>query len=176
MKSLEEVRDWKLGVDAPRNLVLVSVASLLDPSLAPEGCHVVHAYVPATEPYAPWADFDRASKEYREAKEAAAEVLWEAVEKQIPDVRRRAKVTLIGTPLTHERFLRRDGGSYGPFLRATDGMLPGTGTSCPNFFCCGDSTFPGIGMPAVAASGMIAASSIVSVPQHMKFLDKIQMK
>ena len=34
--------------------------SLIDPSLAPEGCHVIHAYVPATEPYAPWAGMDRA--------------------------------------------------------------------------------------------------------------------
>ena len=42
--------DWSLGVDAPRNLVLVSVPSLLDPSLAPEGHHVIHAYTPATEP------------------------------------------------------------------------------------------------------------------------------
>ena len=39
--------DWDRGVDAPRNLVLVSMASMLDASLAPEGCHVIHAYVPA---------------------------------------------------------------------------------------------------------------------------------
>ena len=39
--------DWERGVDAPRNLVLVSMASMLDASLAPEGCHVIHAYVPA---------------------------------------------------------------------------------------------------------------------------------
>ena len=39
--------DWGRGVDAPRNLVLVSMASMLDASLAPEGCHVIHAYVPA---------------------------------------------------------------------------------------------------------------------------------
>ena len=35
-----------------RAQVLVSVASLLDSSLAPEGGHVIHAYTPATEPYA----------------------------------------------------------------------------------------------------------------------------
>ena len=73
-------------------------------------------------------------------------MLWEAIERQIPDVRQRAKVTLVGTPLTHERFLRRERGSYGPFLSAKDGMLPMQGTGCDGFFCCGDSTFPGIGM------------------------------
>eukprot|EP00966_Prymnesium_polylepis_P104931 2430495-Prymnesium_polylepis.1 len=72
-------------------MVLVSCASLLDPDLAPEGCHVIHAYVPATEPYAPWEGMDRTSAEYRRKKEEAAQVLWEAVEKQIPDARQRAK-------------------------------------------------------------------------------------
>ena len=31
------VSDWEVGVDSPRNTVLVSMASMLDPSLAPEG-------------------------------------------------------------------------------------------------------------------------------------------
>ena len=154
--------------------VLVSVASLLDPSLAPEGGHVIHAYTPATEPYAPWEGLERSSAEYKRKKEEAASVLWEAIEKQIPDVRERAKVTLVGTPLTHERFLRRERGSYGPFLSAKDGMLPMQGTGCDGFFCCGDSTFPGIGMPAAAASGLIAANSVVSVAEHWKMLDKIR--
>ena len=169
------VKDWEAGVDAPRNMVLVSVASLLDPSLAPEGCHVVHAYTPATEPYETWAGLDRSSAEYRQKKAEAAEVLWQAIERQIPDVRERCKITLVGTPLTHERFLRRDGGTYGPFLAATDGMLGGQKTSLPGLLCCGDSTFPGIGMPAVAASGMIAAHSILPVSEHWKNLDKLKI-
>ena len=121
-----------------------------------------------------WEGLDRSSAEYKRKKEEAATVLWEAIERQIPDVRQRAKVTLVGTPLTHERFLRRERGSYGPFLSATDGMLPMQGTGCPGFFCCGDSTFPGIGMPAAAASGLIAANSVVSVAEHWKMLDKIR--
>ena len=121
-----------------------------------------------------WEGLDRSSAEYKRKKEEAATVLWEAIERQIPDVRQRAKVTLVGTPLTHERFLRRERGSYGPFLSATDGMLPMQGTGCAGFFCCGDSTFPGIGMPAAAASGLIAANSVVSVAEHWKMLDKIR--
>ena len=39
--------------------------------------------------------------------------------------------------------------------------------------CCGDSTFPGIGVPAVAASGHIAANSLVSVWDHWRMLDAI---
>jgi len=169
------LESWDRGVDAPRNLVLVSMISLLDPSMAPNGCHTIHAYVPATEPYQEWADLDRNSAEYKSKKEEAAQVLWKAIENQIPDVRQRAKVTLVGTPLTHERFLRRDRGSYGPFLKATDGMLSGQTTCLDGLLCCGDSTFPGIGMPAAAASGNIAANTVVSPMEHWKMLDKIKL-
>jgi phytoene dehydrogenase-like protein len=41
-----------------------------------------------------------------------------ALEQIIPDVRDRAEVSLVGTPLTHERFLRRQRGTYGPALHA----------------------------------------------------------
>jgi len=46
------IRDWDgpEGVEDPRNIVLCSVPSLIDPDMAPEGKHVIHAYTPATEP------------------------------------------------------------------------------------------------------------------------------
>lgn len=40
--------------------------------------------------------------------------------------------------------------------------------------CCGDSTFPGIGLPAVAASGAVAANSLVSPWKHWALLDEIK--
>jgi phytoene dehydrogenase-like protein len=39
--------------------------------------------------------------------------------------------------------------------------------------CCGDSTFPGIGLPAVAASGMIVANTLAPVGQHLAMLKDI---
>ena len=172
--------DWGRGVDAPRNLVLVSMASMLDPSLAPEGCHVVHAYVPATEPFEDWEQFLKEggyqSSKYREAKDQAVEVLWRAIERYVPDVRQRVKVALPATPLTHRRFNRRDAGTYGPFLQATSGQLMGHSTPLDGFYVCGDSTFPGIGVPAVAASGMITAHSILDVGTHWANLDKLRIR
>ena len=46
------IRKWDgpLGVEDPRNIVLCSVPSMLDPNMAPDGKHVIHAYTPATEP------------------------------------------------------------------------------------------------------------------------------
>jgi len=40
--------------------------------------------------------------------------------------------------------------------------------------CCGDSTFPGIGLPAVAASGAVAANSLVSPWKHWALLDELK--
>ena len=112
------VRSWDRsvgGVEAPRNIVLCSIPSLIDPDLAPDGHHVIHAYVPATEPYEDWEGMDRDSEEYREKKREAEDFLWSAIEEYIPNARERAvKGTVqIGTPLTHERFLRRTRGAYG---------------------------------------------------------------
>ena len=40
--------------------------------------------------------------------------------------------------------------------------------------CCGDSTFPGIGLPAVAASGLIAANTLAPVNKHLAMLQDIK--
>jgi hypothetical protein len=42
---------------------------------------VIHAYVPATEPYEWWAGLDRKSAEYKQKKAEAVEVLWRAIER-----------------------------------------------------------------------------------------------
>lgn len=137
--------------------------------------------MPATEPFEDWEQFDEGgryqSAEYREAKDAAVDVLWRAIERYIPDVRSRVKVALPATPLTHRRFNRRDKGTYGAYLPASSGeQLMGHSTPLDNFYMCGDSTFPGIGMPAVAASGMITAHSILGVREHWRNLDKLRIK
>ena len=38
------------------------------------------------------------------------------------------------------------------------------------FHMCGDSTAPGIGVPAVVMSGHICANNIMSVPEHWQIL------
>jgi phytoene dehydrogenase-like protein len=170
------VNDWQRGVTAPQNVVAVSIPSLLDPSLAPPGKHVIHVYTPATEPYDLWQGMGRNSEAYAQQKQARAEVMWQALERFIPDVRDRCEVTLVGTPLTHQRFLRRYQGSYGPALSASAGLFPGASTPLPGLLCCGDSTFPGIGLPAVAASGMIAANAIAPVQKHLNLLNRIEKR
>jgi hypothetical protein len=57
------------------------------------------------------------------------------------------------SPLTHARFCRRHRGSYGPAIRAGEAEFPWPRTPIENLYRIGDSSFPGIGVPAAAASG-----------------------
>ena len=77
----------------------------------------------------------------------------------------------VGTPLTHRQYLRRHRGTYGPGIKAGEGTFPFQKTQIPGLLSCGDSTFPGIGLPAVAASGAVAANSLVPVWDHLKMLE-----
>nr|AAG50743.1 hypothetical protein [Arabidopsis thaliana] len=169
------VNDWDRGVDADQNVVLISVPSVLSPNLAPPGKHVLHAYCPGTEPFGLWEGLDRRSAEYKNLKSQRSEVMWRAVERALGlgFKREKCEVSLVGTPLTHQRFLRRNRGTYGPAIEAGKGTFPGHSTPIPQLLCCGDSTFPGIGVPAVAASGAIVANSLVPVSKHSQLLDAI---
>ncbi|MBD2498132.1 FAD-dependent oxidoreductase [Nostoc sp. FACHB-280] len=167
------VNDWEKGITAPQNLVLVSIPSVIDPSLAPPGKHVIHVYTPGNEPYRLWEGMDRKSSEYEQQKRSRSQIMWQALERIIPDIHSRCEITLVGTPLTHERFLRRHRGSYGPAISADVGLFPSSLTPLSGLMCCGDSTFPGIGLPAVAASGMIVANTLAPVSQHLAMLKDI---
>jgi phytoene dehydrogenase-like protein len=135
---------------------------------------VSHAYTAGNEPYEVWEGLDLRSQEYKALKEERSQVLWEALEVVIPDIRERTRLAMVGTPLTHERYLRRHRGTYGAGFRADRGeTFPGPKTPLSGLFCCGDSTMPGIGVPAVAVSGMIAANSLVPVRKHWKMLNEI---
>ena len=164
------VNDWNKGITAPQNVIVMSIPSVLDPSLAPEGKHGIHVYTPGNEPYEIWAGLDRRSEEYKQLKQERAEAMWQALSRVIPDVRSRTELSLIGTPLTHKRYLRRHHGTYGPAHRAGKALFPGSTTPLSGLLCCGDSTFPGIGIPAVAASGAIAANTLAPLQKHLEIL------
>ena len=103
----------------------------------------------------------------------AAAPLWEAVEKIIPDIRSRLVVEMVASPLTHERYLRRRRGTYGPELRAGRRDFPGATTMVDGLYVCGDSAWPGIGVPAVAGSGIAAVHAFVPVEKQKALLDEL---
>jgi prolycopene isomerase len=133
--------------------IFVSIPTLLDPSLAPSGHHIIHTFTPS------WIeDWQGLSpQEYQGQKEAAAAKLIQRLEAIFPGLAAALDYQEVGTPRTHRRFLGREDGTYGPVpSRKLAGLLgmPFNRTSIPGLYCVGDSTFPGQGLNAVAFSGM----------------------
>merc|ERR1712174_86703 len=60
--------------------------------------------------------------------------MGKAVERCIPDIRDRVEFSIIGSPLAHEAFLRRDRGTYG--------LAWAAGTSAPQSGLLGGLTLP----------------------------------
>ena len=161
------VHDNQKDITTPGNTCMVSIPTVLDPQQAPEGYHTVHAYT--LEPFAGW----QKDEHYEQKKREKADTLFRAVERIIPDVRDRIELQMIGTPLTHSRFLRRYKGTYGPAISAKEGRFPNGKTPIKGLHLVGDSTLPGIGVPAVAASGILCANSLVTPKESAALLAQL---
>jgi len=179
------VQDWDRSLQDSQNLCSFFIPSILDKTLCPEGKHVIHVYSSGGEPYEPWEGLTPGTEEYEAYKKERVEVLFRAVERCIPDVRDRLEFSIIGSPLAHEAFLRRDRGTYGMAWAAgtsapQSGILgsvlpfpfPNLKTPVDGLLRCGDSCFPGIGTPSAAASGAIAANTMTHVDNHLQMLSE----
>lgn len=172
-----------MPIDHPGNVIVVSVPSLLDPSLAPDGHHVIHAYTAGNEPFSVWERFEkqdpneyRKDPEYIQLKEERAAPMWEAIKRRAPLVESGVVVRQVGTPLTHARFLRRYRGNYGLALAAGGPFeFPKVTTPLPGLYRTGDSTTAGIGVPAVASAGAQCANALLNVFEQIDMNSKIRM-
>ncbi|MEQ8971541.1 MAG: NAD(P)/FAD-dependent oxidoreductase [Coleofasciculus sp. C1-SOL-03] len=158
------VHDANRDITEPGNTCMISIPSVWDANLAPTDHHVIHAYT--LEPYQGWQRDDN----YKEKKKARSQSLFRALERVIPDIRERITLELIGTPLTHSYYLRRYQGTYGPAIAADKAMFPSCHTPIPGLYRVGDSTMPGIGVPAVAGSGILCANTLVTPSQTAEVL------
>ncbi len=167
------VGDWERGIGAERNMVVLSMPSLLDPSLAPAGHQVLHGYTPANEPWGLWSDLEPGSAAYARLRQERCAIFREVLGQIVPNLADRVVLELHGTPQTHRRYLRVQRGSYGPALGAERGPFPGGTTPIPNLMLCGAGVFPGIGVPPVAVSGAMAAHSFVPAARQRALLESI---
>ena len=189
--SIEGVEDGPCG---ELNMIAVSNPCVLDRELVPRGYIILHAYGAGNEPFEIWktkpdsattideeatstqqaTDEGRyQSSTYEALKESRAQPLWRAIESVIPDARDRTVLALIGSPLTHERYLRRPNGTYGA---AIEDCLKDGSTPISNLILAGDGVFPGIGIPAVALSGASAANGMVSPLDQWFTMDKLKSR
>ena len=160
------VRDETKPIDEPGNVCMISIATVWEPDMAPEGYHCVHAYT--MEQFDGW----ERGQGYEAKKIERSAKLYEALERIIPDVRDRVELEMIGSPLTHQRWMRRHKGTYGAAIRAPE-MFPGPATGVKGLYRVGDSCAPGVGLPAAASSGVIAANTLVGIDQHFKLMDEV---
>jgi len=186
---IEGVEDGPCG---ELNMIAVSNPCVLDRELSPGGYILVHAYGAGNEPFEIWKSKSNSattsdeeststqqatdegryqSSTYEALKESRAQPLWRAIESIIPDARDRTVLAMIGSPLTHERYLRRPNGTYGA---AIEDCLKDGSTPISNLLLAGDGVFPGIGIPAVALSGASAANGMVSPFDQWFTMDKLK--
>jgi len=154
------VENWD-ELESEKGVIFVSIPTLLDSSLAPEGKHIVHAFTPSS--MNEWEGLSR--KEYMQKKEKYFSFLIEKISTILPNLENNIDHKEIGTPKTHKKFLGRYEGSYGPIpSRKLLGLLPMpfNTTNIKNLYCVGDSCFPGQGLNAVAFSGYACAHKIGS--------------
>mgnify|MGYP003337643525 FL=1 len=152
------VENWD-NLENEKGVIFVSIPTLLDSSLAPEGKHIIHAFTPSS--MNEWEGLSR--KEYLQKKEEYFSFLIERISTILPNLQKNIEHKEIGTPKTHKKFLGRYQGSYGPIpSQKLLGLLPMpfNSTKIKNLYCVGDSCFPGQGLNAVAFSGYACAHKI----------------
>lgn len=146
-------------MEKEQGVVFISVPTLLDTSLAPEGSHIVHAFTPSS--MNEWKNLSQ--KEYLAKKQLDSKKLIAKIEEVFPNLSDNINHIEIGSPRSHKRFLGRHKGTYGPIpSMKLAGLLPMpfNTTGIRNLYCVGDSCFPGQGLNAVAFSGFACAHKI----------------
>jgi prolycopene isomerase len=152
------LEDWT-EMEAEQGVVFVSMPSLLDPSLAPTGRHILHTFTQSDMRF--WKGLSPSA--YVDKKQKDADRLIDRLEALLPGLKSAIEFREVGTPRTHRRFLGRMGGSYGPVpSNRLPGLLPMpfNRTGLKNLYCVGDSCFPGQGLNAVAFSGYACSHRI----------------
>ena len=108
-----------------------------------------------------WRLFENDRPAYEERKIEYTERILERAELALPDLRANIELALPGTPVTFQRFTRRERGWVGGFpqthlLRAWGPRI------AENLWMVGDSIFPGQSFPAVALGGMRVANALLA--------------
>ncbi|KAL9373879.1 hypothetical protein Peur_033499 [Populus x canadensis] len=153
--------DWA-RLEEPYGSIFLSIPTILDSSLAPEGHHILHIFT--TSSIEDWEGLS--TKDYEAKKKVVADEIISRLEKKLfPGIRSSIAFMEVGSPKTHRRYLARDKGTYGPMPRRTPkGLLgmPFNTTAVDGLYCVGDSCFPGQGVIAVAFSGVMCAHRVAA--------------
>jgi len=165
LSDLEEEDRMFQRDEVPKNpTTMVSIPTLLDPSLAPPGQHLLKVLV--TVPYhyqGKWGGGD--AEKYRRIKEDFSQkVLRQLESKLIPGLRDHLLFYEAATPLTLERYTGNElGAMYGlaSTPRQVGNLRPPHQTSIPGLYQVGHYTRPSHGIVGASLSGFIAGRIIL---------------
>ncbi|MBK8046207.1 MAG: FAD-dependent oxidoreductase [Anaerolineales bacterium] len=141
------------------NSVFLSFSPAWDATRAPAGQRALT--ISTHTDFRPWwalAHADPAG--YHKRKEEYLNRILSVAARAIPELREAASLILPGTPITFNRFTRRDWGWVGGFPQTNlfQGWQP---RLMPNLWMVGDSIFPGQSVAAVALGGLRVANALV---------------
>jgi prolycopene isomerase len=146
---------WRRTFEGSPECLVVAVPTLIDPTLAPPGEHLVAAV--AIVPY----DFERP---WHEAKDDYADALIGALDEALPGLRDGLVFAGASTPLAVERFtLNHQGAIYGYGFSPNQigSKPPGQRTPIAGLYLAGSWTAPGAGFVRAIDSGRVAAQLVL---------------
>ena len=153
------LKSW--DVTAPQNMCNICIPSTLDPSLAPSGPSRRARVYGGERALRRMGGLAPQVRRVQGPQGGARPGALAGDGEVIPDVQGADEARAGGNaahpralPAPPPRNLRRR------LPRRRGKGLPGPATPLPGLFCCGDSNMPGVGVPAVAVSGMMTAGAV----------------
>jgi C-3',4' desaturase CrtD len=142
------------------NSVFISLSGPDDESRGPANTRT--ATLSTHTAVTPWWRLRHTDKAaYHARRQAYTEQLLDTAEKAIPGLRRAARLTLPGTPVTFQFYTRRPQGMVGGFPQTSIFKARGPATGLPNLWLVGDSIFPGQSTAGVTLGGMRVAGAVL---------------
>ncbi|MDO9234409.1 MAG: NAD(P)/FAD-dependent oxidoreductase, partial [Aquabacterium sp.] len=158
--SFDHESGYKLTLAGRANWFSATVPTLADPSLAPQGQHIL--LLTTLCPF-------HIDQSWRSAKQGFQQRLLEKAERHFPGLKDHLLFVESGTPRTLERYtLNQQGAAYG-FAPSPDQVgpnRPGVRGVLPGLYHAGHWTRPGGGVAGVSVSALLATQAILDMPRQ----------
>ncbi len=162
-ESFDHEAGYALALEGRPNWFSATLPSLADPSLAPEGQHIL--LLTTLCPF-------QIGQSWRQAKKGFQQRLLEKAERHFPGLNDHLLLVESGSPRTLERYtLNHQGAAYG-FAPTPDQVgpnRPGVRGALPGLYHSGHWTRPGGGVAGVSISALLAAQAILDIPRQEDF-------
>ncbi len=161
--SFDHEANYALTQEARANWFSATLPSLADPSLAPQGQHIL--LLTTLCPF-------QIGLSWRQAKQGFQQRLLEKAERHFPGLNGHILLVESGSPRTLERYtLNHQGAAYGfaPTPEQIGPNRPGVRGALPGLYHTGHWTRPGGGVAGVSVSAQLATQAILGIPKQEDF-------